>query len=205
MQEFPGHDYISAVAFSPDGKLLATSDGNHTWIRDVRTGRIIGRKMSSDDHEAPTTIAFSPDGTLLATIGSEVRLYSVTTHRQVGTPLAGSTGHVNDIAFSRNGKIIATASDSGAALWDVATHHQIGAPLTAGEGAVQALAFSPDGTLIATAGQDGAIRLWDVTSREQIGPTLGVGSAAIFGIAFSPAEPCSLPHPAMRPGYLGYL
>ena len=186
VREFPGHNYISAVAFSPDGKLLATSNGSSIWIRDVRTGRVVGRKMSSDDHEVPTTIAFSPDGALLATVGSEVRVYSIATHRQVGKPLAIGTGHVNDIAFSPDGRIIATASDSGAALWDVATQHQIGAPLTAGEGAVQALTFSPDGTLIATAGQDGAIRLWDVASREQIGPTLAVDRTTIYGIAFSP-------------------
>jgi WD40 repeat protein len=185
VQEFSGHNDISAVAFSPDGKLLATSNGSNVWIWDVRTGRVVGRPMFTDDHYSSSKIAFSPDGGLLATIGSEVRLYSVATHRQAGTLLAVGTGNVNDVAFSPDGSIIATASDSGATLWDVATHRQIGAPLTAGEGAVVALAFSPDGTLIATAGQDGSIRLWDVASREQIGPTLP-DSNQIASLAFSP-------------------
>ena len=185
VQEFSGHNDISAVAFSPDGKLLATSNGSNVWIWDVRTGRVVGRPMFTDDHYSSSKIAFSPDGGLLATIGSEVRLYSVATHRQAGTPLAVGTGNVNDVAFSPDGSIIATASDAGATLWDVATHHQIGAPLTAGEGAAVALAFSPDGTLIATAGQDGSIRLWDVASREQIGPTLP-DSNQISSLAFSP-------------------
>jgi WD40 repeat protein len=176
------------VAFSPDGKLLATSNGTGAWIRDLRTGQVIGPEMASDDHDVPTVIAFSPHGSLLATIGSEVRLYSVANHRQVAA-LAAGEGHVNDVAFSPDGSTIAIASQSGASLWDVATHQQLGAPLTVGVGAVQAVAFSPDGTLLATADAEGNIRLWDVTSREQIGPALAVGSQAStnsFGLDFSP-------------------
>jgi WD40 repeat protein len=190
VREFPGHGDISAVAFSPDGRLLATSDGFNVWISDVRTGRVVGPKISSGDNPNSNVLAFSPDGTLLlAIIGRDARLYSVATHHQVGTPLAVGTGQVNDIAFSPDGSIIAIASQLGASLWDVVTHQQIGAPLTAGVGAVQAVAFSPDGTLLATADADGSIRLWDVTSREQVGPALAVDSTdgpPIVGLAFSP-------------------
>jgi WD40 repeat protein len=68
------------------------------------------------------------------------------------------------LAFSPDGKILATTSDDGTArLWDVATQQQIGAPMTAAGGGFLAwVTFNSDGTTLATGGGDGTARLWDV-------------------------------------------
>ncbi len=60
-----------------------------------------------------------------------------------------------DMAFSPDGDMIATASDTGVILWQEANQQHIGVPLDAGTGPVDVLAFSPDGALLAAGGEDG--------------------------------------------------
>jgi WD40 repeat protein len=91
---------------------------------------------------------------------------------------------VLDVAFSPDGRTLATGAPNGAILWNIATKLPIGAPLNTA--AVQALAFSPDGTLLATASKDGMIRLYDAASHQQVGSILSAGSDAIQDLAFSP-------------------
>ena len=75
---------------------------------------------------------------------------------------------VNSVAFSRDGKILATGSKDGAArLWDVATQRPIGGPLTGHAGPVTSVAFSPDGKTLATGSSDGTAGCgtWPAISR----------------------------------------
>ena len=132
------------------------------------------------------SVVFSPDGKILATASynGAVRLWSVSTQRQVGAPMTADSKPVLAVAFSPDGTMLATASDDGTArLWDVATHRQIGAPMTADDDYVRDVAFSPGGTMLATASDDGTARLWDVATQQEIGAPMTADSEYVKGVA----------------------
>ena len=180
---------VNSVAFSPDGKTLA-SGSSDDWVRlwDVATHQQIGDPLTG--HTGPVeSVAFSPDGKTLATASSDdtVRLWDVATHQQIGNPLTGHTDSVNSVAFSPDGTTLATASsDDTVRLWDVATHQQIGNPLTGHTDTVNSVAFSPDGKTLATGSDDCTVRLWNVATHQQIGKPLTGHSFPVESVAFSP-------------------
>ncbi|HXZ70479.1 MAG TPA: hypothetical protein VEH31_06320, partial [Streptosporangiaceae bacterium] len=98
------------------------------------------------------------------------------TGRQIGNPLAGhggASGAVGVVAFSPDGKTLATSSQDGLVrLWDVATGRQIGDPLAGQSSEVGALVFSPDGKTLAAGSFDDTVRLWHVAYLVDIVPQL---------------------------------
>ena len=179
----------NAVAFSPNGKILATggADGNvRLW--DAATQQEIGPPMSSDAKPV-AAVAFNPDGTLVAAASSDgnVQLWSTASQQVAGPALVPNGAEVGALAFSPDGKLLATGGQDGTArLWDVTTGSQIGATMATG-GTVSALTFGTGGTMLATAETDGATELWDVTTQSQTGAALTVpGSSGVSALAFSP-------------------
>ncbi|MGI9097002.1 MAG: WD40 repeat domain-containing protein, partial [Solirubrobacteraceae bacterium] len=102
-------------------------------------------------------------------------------------PLTGHTDYVLSIAFSPDGRTLASGSaDDKIRLWDTRTHQPLGTPLTGHADSVQSVAFSPDGRTLASASIDKTIRLWDTRAHKQLSPPLNGHNDAVNSVAFSP-------------------
>jgi WD40 repeat protein/energy-coupling factor transporter ATP-binding protein EcfA2 len=189
-----GHNgWVRTVAFSPDGKTLASgSDDNTIILWDVESRQPIGQPFAhplTEHIEPVSSVAFSPDGKSLASGSGDntIILWDVATRQPIGQPLTGHTSAVESVAFSPDGKTIASTSwDATIILWDVETHQPIGQPLTGHTSFVRAVAFSPDGKTLASGSDDNTIILWDVGSRQPIGQPFIGHSDILRAVAFSP-------------------
>ena len=178
---------VTALALSPDGKILAVA-GSGVQLWQTATGQRIGTALPAAGHGRYPAVAFSPDGTMLATLGADgtARIWNVATQQEIGTPMivGGPGAPSGAVAFSPNGRTLATVAAGGKTqLWSVATYEPLGKPMAA-DPATIVLAFSPDGATLATAGSDGSVRLWDVATQQKIGAPMTADAQPVYAAAF---------------------
>jgi WD40 repeat protein len=173
----------ASVAFSPNGKIIATAtaDGN------VRLSELNGKEIATlRGHQAAvTSVAFSPNGKILATASADntVKLWDTSTGKLIAT-LRGHQATVTSVAFSPNGKIVATASADGTIkLWDVVVGKEI-ATLRGHQATVTSVAFSPDGKLIISASRDRTVKLWDISTGKLLKTLVGA-AGSVTAVAVS--------------------
>jgi WD40 repeat protein/serine/threonine protein kinase len=150
---------VFRVEFHPDGKRVASISSDETVrLWEVATGRVL-RTIPLQGRQRG--MAFSPDGTRLAcSAGKAVKLWDAISGQELG-PFEGHTDTARSVAFSPDGRWLATAShDRTIKLWDVASRQEV-RTLKGHSAQVWCVAFSPDGTRLASAGADGTVKLWD--------------------------------------------
>ena len=182
-----------SVAWSPTEPILASAhtDG-YVRLWDVDSGTLI-REIEHGD--IVNSIAFSPDGQILASAtglvpfhGEEtvnsIQLWDVKTGSQL-LFIPNDTGAVFSVAFSPDGKLIASGGyDTTIAIWDAQTGEKI-ASLEGHEGSVYSVSFSADGRYLVSGSADKTVRLWDTSTWEELA-VYRDHSATVMDVAFSP-------------------
>lgn len=168
IRDFPHRSTVWSVAFSPDGRRLATADGNgEARIWSTADGSELVRPFGTPGFSM-RSIVFSPDGSLLATAGTDktAAIRDATTGAVRQTFEHGVV--VRSVAFSPDGARVVTASvDRNAQVWDVATGERL-VTFRGHAAPVWSAAFSADGRRVVTASEDGTARVWDSRTGRQL-------------------------------------
>jgi WD40 repeat protein/uncharacterized caspase-like protein len=155
---------VTSVAFSPDGKILATGGVESTSNLDTLMSNATNQKPSKNK-KAPNSQDLLKDIKVETT--GQVVFWDTATGREVGR-IKGHGKGVTDVAFSRDGKLIASSStDNTIKIWDAASKSEL-RTLVGHTANIESMDFSPDGRLLASAGDDGGTFLWDVNTGEHL-------------------------------------
>jgi WD40 repeat protein len=183
-----GHrEAVSSLSFSPDGRLLFSCDNQASYLHlsgseettvktwDAAAALREQLPMPGMLTKGISVLAYSPDGKTLVAAGnsSQVMLLDAETHRLVRN-LYESKRWVNAVAFSPDGRALATADAEEVRIWNVSTGAQDGAPLKVKD--VKFLTFSRGERLLVTTSRfDDTVTAWDVASRRVVRVAPGEG------------------------------
>jgi WD40 repeat protein/serine/threonine protein kinase len=179
---------VSALAFSPDGEVLAAGYGQkhgdaaiNVWK--ISTGRLL---VTLAGHKSQVnSLAFSRDGKRLASSGDDefIKVWDVMAGSEF-LSIRSRAGSVSDVAFSPDATTLASTGEHGVKIWDAQSGEEA-LSLWGHAGGVSSVAFSPDGALLASGGHDRTVRVWDLANGREIATFKG-HLAGVWSVAFSP-------------------
>jgi WD40 repeat protein len=178
------NQYILDFSYSPDGKILASTNGNLIKLWDIESGNEI--RILAGHQDNIWSVNYSPDGRILVS-GSEdkmIRFWDTASGREL-LSLAGHQDTVNSVIFSPDGKTIASASDDDTIkLWDLNSKLKL-RNIGWHQGAVNSVSYSPDGKTFASASTDRTVKLWSLTPMREL-RTLRDHRGAVNSVSYSP-------------------
>lgn len=177
---------VDKLAFSPNGKILASISLNDSIVRlwDMKTG-----KKQKFFKANARSFAFSPDGEALVIGGiEEFLIVDISTgEKRLNIPVKSPS--ILDISFSPDGTLIAVAEgdpargESTLRLWDV-ENKSWKFRLDGHRDTINSIEFSPNGSVLASASDDGTVRLWDTSTGEE--KLSLIHSSEVLDVAISP-------------------
>ena len=185
---------ILAMAFSPDGKLLAGGSADGTVrLWNVPAGRPFGASLNNF-RGAIDSVAISPNGKFLAggSVNGTVLLWDVATGRLTYALHSATGGAVDSVGFSPDGRTLVAGSTGGTVrLWHIpgttGLPSPIGRPLISTH-YISNLAITPDGRILAAGSEDGTVQLWNIANPHHataIGRLLTVTTNTVNVVKFS--------------------
>lgn len=177
---------INRMTFSPDGRLLASNDGNTITLRHPETGAPIAT-MFQGGYVGP--MFFSPDGARLYAAGNAaIVVWDTATGKRLDT-IYDQFGNIGSLSFSPDGRLLAAGNylNPSLTVFDAATLEPVALLSPGDTGEINAVSFSPDGKLLAAAGStdDNAITLYDTTTFKPVARLSG-HSEEVRMLSFSP-------------------
>jgi WD40 repeat protein len=183
-------DRVVALAFSADGKLLATGGGAPTEDGELKVFDVASQKLVVEIKNAHSDtvfgVCFSPDGKKLASCGADkfVKVFEIPS----GKPLKsfeGHTHHVLDVGWKSDGKLLASAgADNVVKVWNYDTGEQV-RTIPAHSKQVTRLRFIGKTSQIVTCSEDQTVKLWNVDNGGNTG-NFGGFTDSLYAVAASP-------------------
>jgi WD40 repeat protein len=169
----PQHLALSSAVFSPDGRRIATTGGAEMRLWDVQTRQEILTLKHSEN---------------VKYLGSVLKIWDAASGRETQGPQ--TSFNVSDLAFSPDGRRLASAGGSTVKIWDTRTGQEI-LTFAGHSGGLWGVAFSPDGQRLASTGPTARTIIWDAQTGGEIltlkdPPSTAFPNGGGYGVAFSP-------------------